>query len=97
MLKFCGKSYPCVETYLQYYWILSKNNDIRSDFSWGAYFTDWPNLSIYFSFTLQSLVEQFAEITGTDEACAQFYLQDRKWDLEVNLKFAYIVIVDIII
>ncbi|XP_063588200.1 tyrosyl-DNA phosphodiesterase 2-like [Penaeus indicus] len=32
--------------------------------------------------TCQSLVEQFAEITGTDEACAQFYLQDRKWDLE---------------
>ncbi|XP_071545260.1 tyrosyl-DNA phosphodiesterase 2-like isoform X2 [Panulirus ornatus] len=28
------------------------------------------------------LVEKFAEITGTDEACAQFYLQDRKWDLE---------------
>ncbi|XP_042866505.1 tyrosyl-DNA phosphodiesterase 2-like isoform X2 [Penaeus japonicus] len=32
--------------------------------------------------TCQSLVEQFAEITGTDEACAQFYLQDRKWNLE---------------
>ncbi|XP_067004501.2 tyrosyl-DNA phosphodiesterase 2 isoform X3 [Anabrus simplex] len=32
--------------------------------------------------TCQKLTEQFAEITGTDEACAQFYLQDRKWDLE---------------
>ncbi|XP_069936326.1 tyrosyl-DNA phosphodiesterase 2 [Cherax quadricarinatus] len=32
--------------------------------------------------TCQRLVEQFAEITGTDEACAQFYLQDRKWDLQ---------------
>ncbi|KAJ9581006.1 hypothetical protein L9F63_023817 [Diploptera punctata] len=32
--------------------------------------------------TCQRLTEQFAEITGTDEACAQFYLQDRKWDLE---------------
>ena len=34
--------------------------------------------------TCQKLTEQFAEITGTDEACAQFYLQDRKWDLEVS-------------
>ncbi|KAJ9588028.1 hypothetical protein L9F63_028160, partial [Diploptera punctata] len=32
--------------------------------------------------TCQRLTEQFAEITGTDEACASFYLQDRKWDLE---------------
>ena len=32
----------------------------------------------------QERVEKFAEITGTDEACAQFYLQDRKWDLEVG-------------
>nr|CAD7392164.1 unnamed protein product [Timema cristinae] len=32
--------------------------------------------------TCQKLTEQFAEITGTDEACAQFYLQDRDWDLE---------------
>ncbi|GFT07532.1 tyrosyl-DNA phosphodiesterase 2 [Nephila pilipes] len=30
----------------------------------------------------QRLCECFAEITGTDEACAQFYLQDRKWDLD---------------
>ncbi|XP_063231349.1 tyrosyl-DNA phosphodiesterase 2-like [Bacillus rossius redtenbacheri] len=32
--------------------------------------------------TCQKLTEQFAEITGTDVACAQFYLQDRCWDLE---------------
>ncbi|KAJ8874107.1 hypothetical protein PR048_024948 [Dryococelus australis] len=32
--------------------------------------------------TCQKLTEQFAEITGTDVACAQFYLQDRNWDLE---------------
>ncbi|XP_049857278.1 tyrosyl-DNA phosphodiesterase 2-like isoform X1 [Schistocerca gregaria] len=32
--------------------------------------------------TCQKLTEQFAEITGTDVACAQFYLQDRKWDLQ---------------
>jgi hypothetical protein len=36
--------------------------------------------------TCQKLTEQFAEVTGTDEACAQFYLQDRKWDLEVRMK-----------
>lgn len=35
--------------------------------------------------TCQKLTEQFAEITGTDEACAQFYLQDRKWDLEISI------------
>ena len=29
------------------------------------------------------LVAQFAEVTGTDTACAQFYLQDRNWDLKV--------------
>ena len=29
------------------------------------------------------LVSQFAEVTGTDTACAQFYLQDRDWDLQV--------------
>lgn len=33
----------------------------------------------------QKLVEEFAQITGTDEACAQFYLQDRKWDLERSI------------
>lgn len=32
--------------------------------------------------TCQKLTERFAEITGTDEACAQFYLQDRNWDLQ---------------
>lgn len=29
------------------------------------------------------LVASFAEVTGTDSACAQFYLQDRDWDLQV--------------
>ncbi|XP_054707550.1 tyrosyl-DNA phosphodiesterase 2-like [Uloborus diversus] len=33
----------------------------------------------------QLLCEQFAEITGTDTACAQFYLQDRKWGLEQSV------------
>lgn len=39
--------------------------------------------------TCQRLVEEFASVTGTDEALAQFYLQDRKWDLErsVNAYF----------
>ncbi|CAL4062743.1 unnamed protein product, partial [Meganyctiphanes norvegica] len=39
--------------------------------------------------TCQVLVEEFASVTGTDEALAQFYLQDRKWDLErsVNAYF----------
>ncbi|MPC14935.1 Tyrosyl-DNA phosphodiesterase 2 [Portunus trituberculatus] len=32
--------------------------------------------------TCQKRVEQFASLTNTDEACAQFYLQDRQWDLE---------------
>ena len=32
----------------------------------------------------QKLVSQFATITDTDTACAQFYLQDRKWNLEVK-------------
>lgn len=39
--------------------------------------------------TCQKLTEQFAEITGTNEACAQFYLQDRKWDLEVRMKWCW--------
>lgn len=30
----------------------------------------------------QKRCEEFAEITGTDTACAQFYLQDREWNLE---------------
>ncbi|XP_042901699.1 tyrosyl-DNA phosphodiesterase 2 [Parasteatoda tepidariorum] len=33
----------------------------------------------------QHLCEQFAEITGTDTACAQFYLQDRKWNLDQSV------------
>jgi len=28
--------------------------------------------------------KQFAEVTGTDTALAMFYLQDRKWELEVS-------------
>ncbi|KAK7086708.1 Tyrosyl-DNA phosphodiesterase 2 [Halocaridina rubra] len=37
----------------------------------------------------QERVEKFVEITGTDEALAQFYLQDRNWDvaLSVNAYF----------
>ena len=34
--------------------------------------------------TADALVSQFAEITGTDVACGQFYLQDRNWDLQVS-------------
>ena len=38
----------------------------------------------------QRRVEHFASVTGTDEALAQFYLQDRDWNLEasVNAFFA---------
>lgn len=39
--------------------------------------------------TCQQRVEQFAEITGTDEACAQFYLQDRQWSLEVGFQWLH--------
>ena len=28
--------------------------------------------------------QKFAEITGTDSAMAMFFLQDRKWDLDVT-------------
>ena len=28
----------------------------------------------------QKAVDQFVEVTNTDEALAQFYLQDRDWD-----------------
>lgn len=35
--------------------------------------------------TASALVSQFAEITGTDVACGQFYLQDRNWDLQRSL------------
>lgn len=38
----------------------------------------------------QKLCEQFAEITGTDVACAQFYLQDRSWNLDVNIKLNFL-------
>ncbi|XP_026275618.1 tyrosyl-DNA phosphodiesterase 2-like isoform X2 [Frankliniella occidentalis] len=41
---------------------------------------DIPDVTI-----CQQRVEEFAQITGTDEACAQFYLQDRKWDLERSI------------
>lgn len=34
--------------------------------------------------TATELVNIFAEVTGTDTACAQFYLQDRNWDLQVG-------------
>ncbi|KFM83516.1 hypothetical protein X975_16956, partial [Stegodyphus mimosarum] len=33
----------------------------------------------------ERLVQEFAKVTGTDTACAQFYLQDRKWNLDVNM------------
>jgi hypothetical protein len=32
-----------------------------------------------------ALVAEFAQITGTDTALAQMFLQDRQWDLEVCL------------
>ena len=34
----------------------------------------------------QKRVEQFAEITQTDEALAQFYLQDRDWHLQSSIE-----------
>ena len=37
--------------------------------------------------------QKFAEITGTDSAMALFFLQDRKWDLDVT---SWTKIVDII-
>jgi len=40
---------------------------------------------LYWCF-FKSLTEQFAEITGTDTALAQFFLQDRKWDLQVAIE-----------
>jgi hypothetical protein len=33
--------------------------------------------------------KQFAQVTGTDEACAHMYLQDCNWDVEVNTSFRY--------
>ena len=39
-----------------------------------------------------ALVAEFAQITGTDTALAQMFLQDRQWDLEVGfLSFNYYV------
>ena len=38
------------------------------------------------------LVNQFATITGTDTACAQFYLQDRDWDLQVIFRLSLFLI-----
>lgn len=34
----------------------------------------------------QKRVEQFAEVTNTDEALAQFYLQERQWNLDTALQ-----------
>lgn len=34
--------------------------------------------------TCDRLCKDFASITNTDSALAQFYLQDRKWDLEAR-------------
>lgn len=34
----------------------------------------------------QKRVEQFAEVTNTDEALAQFYLQERQWNLDAALQ-----------
>jgi len=34
----------------------------------------------------QKRVEQFSEVTNTDEALAQFYLQDRQWNLEESIQ-----------
>ena len=31
--------------------------------------------------------QKFASVTGTDSACAMFYLQDRDWDLDVSLEW----------
>lgn len=33
----------------------------------------------------QSRIEQFTQVTQTDEALAQFYLQDRNWDVEASI------------
>ncbi|XP_037081097.1 tyrosyl-DNA phosphodiesterase 2-like isoform X2 [Pollicipes pollicipes] len=35
--------------------------------------------------TCQERCSEFASITGTDEACAQFFLQDHEWDLTRSL------------
>ena len=33
----------------------------------------------------QARIDQFVQITETDDAMAQFYLQDRKWDVESSV------------
>lgn len=43
------------------------------------------------------LVNKFAEVTGTDTACAQFYLQDRNWNLQVRSTYSNIFSYNIII
>lgn len=42
--------------------------------------SDIPEVSV-----CKRLCEEFAEVTGTDTACAQFYLQDRKWNLDQSV------------
>ncbi|KAF2353020.1 Endonuclease/exonuclease/phosphatase [Trinorchestia longiramus] len=37
----------------------------------------------------QALTEEFALVTGTDTALAQFFLQDRQWDLEKSVNAFY--------
>lgn len=37
----------------------------------------------------EQLVNRFAELTGTDTACAQYFLQDRDWDLERSVNAYY--------
>jgi len=43
-------------------------------------YDDIPDVNI-----CQERCEQFAALTGTDTACAQFFLQDRKWDLNISV------------
>ena len=33
----------------------------------------------------QARIDQFVQITETDDAMAQFYLQDRNWDVESSV------------
>ena len=42
--------------------------------------------------TCQSRCVEFAKITGTDEACAQFFLQDHDWDLSVRQFSQYFIV-----
>jgi len=34
------------------------------------------------------LCKEFAEVTGTDSACAMYFLQDRQWSLEVRVHYS---------